>query len=174
MSLLQNFVQIDAAINPGNSGGALINPDGELVGINTAVYSRVNGAEGIGFAIPASVIREVVPQILEHGRVIRGWLGIGVEDLGRPGSQFGLSGNGAIITGLFEGSPADLAGLRRGDIILSVDGENVQRSGQLLTHIARRSPGNGVTLEGTRDNQRFSVSLSLAERPLFETVPAAQ
>lgn len=167
VSSLQNFVQIDAAINPGNSGGALINPDGALVGINTAVYSRLNGAQGIGFAIPTELVREVVPQILEHGRVIRGWLGLGVEDLNSHPALYKLTSTGAVVAGLFRDSPAHLAGLRRGDIITEIDEEPIARASQLLTTIAAKQPGTSITLKGIRDAQPFEADVTLTERPIF-------
>ena len=168
VSLLQNFVQIDAAINPGNSGGALINPMGDLVGINTAVFSRENGAQGIGFAIPSEVIREVVPQIIEYGRVIRGWLGVGVEDLNSHPSLYRLTKNGAVVAGMFASSPAANSGLRRGDVIVSINGQDIVSAGQLLTIIAGMAPGTEVELVILRTEGTENLRIELAERPLFE------
>jgi len=165
VSALQNFLQIDAAINPGNSGGALVDPQGRLLGINTAVYSRLDGAQGIGFAIPVSLVAQVVPQLLDHGRVIRGWLGVGVDDLINYPSLFDSSNSGAVVVAVFEGGPAHRAGLRRGDILLGIDNKPVRRAASLLTDIAASSPGTRVVLSIERNRQPLSLEIELAERP---------
>lgn len=171
LSALQNFLQIDAAINPGNSGGALIAPDGRLVGINTAVYSRLNGAQGIGFAIPVNLVRSVVPQLLQHGRVIRGWLGIGVDDLINYPNLFTGSTNGAVVVTLFENGPGYQAGLRSGDILVAVDNKPIRRSDSLLTDIAASSPGTKLVLSIQRDRQLLDIVVTLAERPPISNQP---
>jgi len=168
-SQLQNFVQIDAAINPGNSGGALINPQGDLVGINTAVFSRDNGAQGIGFAIPSELIRVAVPQIIEHGRVIRGWLGVGADNLHLHPDLYRISQRGAVITGVFRGSPAEQSGLRHRDIITELDGKPVTSATELMKMISSKKPGMEVQLSGMRNKETFAVTISLAERPVFDT-----
>ncbi len=170
ISALQNFLQIDAAINPGNSGGALVDPGGELVGINTAVYSRLNGAQGIGFAIPVSLVKRVVPQLLQHGRAIRGWLGIAVDDLiNYPNLFAGSTTSGAIVVAVVEDSPAYNAGLRRGDIIAAIDSKPVRRADRLLTDIADSTPGTNVSLLIERDRQTVNLTITIAERPPLPT-----
>ena len=169
ISALQNFLQIDAAINPGNSGGALVDPGGDLVGINTAVYSRLNGAQGIGFAIPVSLVKRVVPQLLEHGRVIRGWLGVAVDDLINYPNLFAGSTNGAIVVAVVEPSPAYDAGLRRGDVIVAIDNKPVRRSNRLLTDVADSAPGTTVLLSIERDRQPVNLTVTVAERPALST-----
>ena len=133
VSPLQNFMQIDAAINPGNSGGALINPQGELLGINTAIFSRQDGAQGIGFAIPANVVSWIVPQLLSQGQVLRGWLGIAAQDLINFPELYGANANGAVVVGLSEDGPAGNAGIQIGDVIVSIDQNPVRQADNLLT-----------------------------------------
>ena len=174
ISALQNFVQIDAAINPGNSGGALISPSGKLLGINTAVFSRQNGAQGIGFSIPADVLNWIVPQLLNDGRVIRGWLGIAVDDLINHPQYFGASSNGAVVVGVSENGPAHMAGIRVGDMIVSVDDRDVLRAGNLLTDIAGASPNQTVKIGLQRDRQDFLVEVVLGERPAQVSVQREQ
>lgn len=171
LSPLQNFLQIDAAINPGNSGGALINPAGALVGINTAVYSGLNGAQGIGFAIPVDLVRHVVPQLLEHGRVIRGWLGIGVDDLINYPNLFAGYTSGAVIVTVFDNGPAYRAGLRPGDIVVAVDNKPIRRSDSLLTDIAASAPGTQLLVSIERDRQPVDITVTLAERPPLSNRP---
>ncbi len=166
-SAWQNFVQIDAAINPGNSGGALINPDGELVGINTAVFLRDNGAEGIGFAIPAKLLRQVVPQLIANGHMIRGWLGIGADDLQMyPGLNKNVD-KGAVITGVLEGSPAHLAGLKPYDVVIAAAGQPINNANSLLLLISGRAPETDVSLTVLRDGEELQMQATLLERPEF-------
>lgn len=166
-SAWQNFVQIDAAINPGNSGGALINPDGQLVGINTAVFLRDNGAEGIGFAIPADLIAQVVPQLISDGHVIRGWLGIGADDLQMfPGLNRNVE-KGAVITGVLEGGPAFAAGLQSYDVVTSADGQAISNATALLLLVSSKSPGTRVPLTVLRNGQTHELFATLTERPVF-------
>jgi len=165
ISPLQNFVQIDAAINPGNSGGALISPSGMLMGINTAVFSRLDGAQGIGFAIPTKVVREVVPQLIEHGRVIRGWLGLAIDDLINYPSLIGSTTHGAVVVAVGKGGPAEAAGIQAGDILIAIDGQAITRSDNLLTDIAATQPGDTVMLRLRRGELEVVLEVSLAERP---------
>jgi len=174
VSALQNFVQIDAAINPGNSGGALISPSGKLLGINTAVFSRQNGAQGIGFSIPADVVNWIVPQLLNDGRVIRGWLGIAVDDLIDHPQYFGSSTSGAVVVGVSENGPAHMAGIRVGDMIVSVDDRDVHRAGNLLTDIAGASPNQTVKIGLQRNRQDFLIDVVLGERPAQVSVQREQ
>lgn len=167
-SAWQNFVQIDAAINPGNSGGALINPEGELVGINTAVFLRDNGAEGIGFAIPAELLAYVVPQLVENGHVIRGWLGIGADNLQMfPGINREVD-RGAVITGVLEGSPAHVSGLLPFDVVVEAANQPISNATELLLLISGLPPGTQVPLVVLRNGQSVNISAELFERPDFE------
>jgi len=167
-SAWQNFVQIDAAINPGNSGGALINPEGELVGINTAVFLRDNGAEGIGFAIPAELLASVVPQLVKNGYVIRGWLGIGADNLQMfPGINREVD-RGAVITTVLEDSPAHASGLLPFDVVVKVAGQAISNATELLLLVSGLPPGTQVPLVVLRNGQSVTISVELFERPDFE------
>ena len=166
-SAWQNFVQIDAAINPGNSGGALINPDGELVGINTAVFLRDNGAEGIGFAIPAELLAQVVPQIIEKGHVERGWLGIGADDLPMFPDINRVVQKGAVITGVLRDSPAAQSGLKPYDVVIGVDGQTINNATQLLLLISGLPPATEIPLQLLRNGESLSISVKLDERPIL-------
>ncbi|MDX1403212.1 MAG: trypsin-like peptidase domain-containing protein [Woeseiaceae bacterium] len=169
LTTFENFIQTDAAINEGNSGGALINSNGELVGINTAVLAQDAGTEGIGFAIPVDLVRGVVDEIKKHGRVIRGWLGMRPDELSRAESEaLGLDPNvGILLVSTFADGPAAAAGLQPGDVILSIDGEAVRSRQQALLITARMNPGEEVEVVAWRDGQRFSATLAVAERPEF-------
>ncbi len=169
-SAWQNFVQIDAAINPGNSGGALITPDGNLVGINTSVFMRSSGAEGIGFAIPASMLQQVVPQIIEHGRVIRGWLGIDADELPMFPAVNALVDSGAVITGVLANSPAQAGGLRRYDVITAFNGEPIMNARQLLLEVSRQPPESIITLSINRGGALATLQVQLGERPRLSAV----
>ncbi len=162
----EDFIQTDAAINAGNSGGALINVAGELVGINTAVLAQDSGTEGIGFAIPVDLARGVVDEIKEHGRVIRGYLGLQPDDMtSAERSALGVEGNvGIMLSIVFENSPADMADLRQGDVIVAINGEEIfsQRQAQLV--VAGTSPGDKVSIVGIRDRQRFETTVIATER----------
>ena len=162
----EDFIQTDAAINAGNSGGALINVAGELVGINTAVLAQDSGTEGIGFAIPVDLARGVVDEIKEHGRVIRGYLGLQPDDMtSAERSALGVEGNvGIMLSVVFESSPADMADLRRGDVIVAINGEAIfsQRQAQLV--VAGTNPGDEVHIVGIRDGQRFETTVIATER----------
>jgi len=167
-SAWQNFVQIDAAINPGNSGGALINPDGELVGVNTAVFIRDNGAEGIGFAIPARLLSYIVPQLIAQGHVSRGWLGIGADDLQMfPGINRQVD-KGAVITGVLEASPAHVAGLKPYDVVIAAADQPIASATALLLLISGLPPGTQVPLRVLRNGEAIDITAQLLERPLFE------
>jgi serine peptidase DegS len=167
LSQFENFIQTDAAINVGNSGGALVNASGELVGINTAFFSRRLDSEGIGFAIPINLVRGVMEDLLEHGRVIRGWLGVGTQTLTPDQARaLGLpEPYGIILTTVQPGSPADRAGLRPNDVITHVNDEPVVVWQDALRSIAAMRPGTRVTLGGSRRGQPFRVEAEVAERP---------
>ncbi len=162
----ENFIQTDAAINAGNSGGALVNSRGELVGINTAVLAQDPGTEGIGFAIPVDLVRGVVAQIMEHGRVIRGYIGLVPDDLtDSERSAMGIEGSaGILLVEAFAGGPADAANLRPGDVILEMNGEPVFSQRQALLISASTSPGDTVDIVALRDGQRFETSVTAIER----------
>jgi serine protease DegS len=168
LSDFENFIQTDAAINLGNSGGALVNAGGELVGINTAFFSRRLDSEGIGFAIPINLVRGVMEDLIEHGRVIRGWLGVGIETLTpAQAASLGLDDPfGIILTRVEAGSPAEVAGLRVTDVITHVNGQPVVVWQDALRHIARMEPGTEVVLTGKRLGRPFRVEARVAERPL--------
>ena len=163
----EDFIQTDAAINPGNSGGALVNTRGEVIGINTAIYSRSGGYQGIGFAIPSSMARDVLDSIVKYGRVVRGYAGLGFQnvtpDLARA---FGLSETrGAMVTGVDPDGPAAEAGLRRGDVVVAFRGRPIASDSDLRTQLSRFKPGDRAALEIVRDGRRQEVTLTLSEPP---------
>ena len=163
----ENFIQTDAAINAGNSGGALVNARGELVGINTAVLAQDSATEGIGFAIPVDLVRGVVEQIKQNGRVIRGWLGMTPDDLtSAERLALGLDGNiGILLSEIHAAGPAERAGLRRGDVVLSINGEAIESQRQALLIAANTRPGDPVPVTVMRDGERLEVLLEAGERP---------
>jgi len=170
VATFEDFIQTDAAINSGNSGGALINTLGELIGINTAVLGKNSAGdisvEGISFAIPVNLARGVMDEILDHGRVIRGWTGIVPEDVGdEQARQLGLPRGGVVITNLYRNSPAVDAGLRIGDIITEVDGKSVHNAQETLAQIAARKPGSRVQLQLLRGRSNIEATLAVTERP---------
>lgn len=162
----ENFIQTDAAINIGNSGGALVNTRGELIGINTAVLGKNLGAEGIGVAIPVDLVRGVMHEIVEHHRVIRGWIGIDIRDAApEDAARYGLPHAGVAIVDLYRGSPAVNVGLARFDMIESVNGQVVHTAQDTLARIASHKPGSKVTLTGRRGAQHFKVEVNVIEAP---------
>jgi serine protease DegS len=166
VATFENFIQTDAAINVGNSGGALVNARGELIGINTAVLGKNLGAEGIGVAIPVDLVRGVMKEILQHGRVVRGWIGIVPEDI--PAEyvrQLGLPHAGVVVANLYLNSPALQAGLARGDMIETIDGQAVRNAQETLARIANRKPGSTLNLTGMRGSEKFSLQLPVVEPP---------
>ncbi len=163
----ENFIQTDAAINAGNSGGALVNSRGELVGINTAVLAQDASTEGIGFAIPVDLVRGVVAQIQQHGRVIRGYMGLVPDDLtGAERAARGIEGDaGILLVEVYPDGPAAAADLRRGDVVLEINGEPVFSQRQALLISASMTPGQEVEVSGIRDGQRFTATVVAGERP---------
>jgi len=163
----EDFIQTDAAINPGNSGGALINARGELIGINSAIYSRSGGSQGIGFAIPVNMAKGVMKQIIEHGHVVRGWLGIEAQDLTAELAQaLNLdSTSGVLISGVLRGGPADTAGIQPGDVVLAINDQPVKESQQAMRLISEQSPDAMVRLEGSRQGKPFTVQAKVSQRP---------
>jgi serine protease Do len=159
-----DFIQTDASINPGNSGGPLINARGEAVGLNTAIFSRSGGSIGIGFAVPINMAKFVAPQLVEHGRVERGRLGVTIQPLSPAlAKTFGFSGQeGALVSGVADGSPAGQAGLRQGDVIVEYDGRQVERTGDLSRMVAATPVGKTVTVKVVRDGKEVTVSPTIA------------
>ena len=163
----QDFIQTDAAINPGNSGGALVNMKGELVGINTMIYSRSGGSVGVGFAIPVNLARNVMQQLIETGKVARGWLGVYIGTLDETMAEaLGLDEpTGALVNQVTDNSPAEEAGMRDGDVILEVEGQKVEDSSELVNTIADYAPGTKVELTIWRNNDERRLTVELGERP---------
>jgi Do/DeqQ family serine protease len=168
ISAIENFIQTDAAINPGNSGGALINARGELVGINTAIYSQSGGSEGVGFAIPTDLADRVAKQLVIKGRVVRGWIGIaGRSVTPQLSASFGLQvKRGMLVTSTVEDSPAEHAGIRPGDVITQVGDRGVSSTEELLDAVAEAGPGANVMLEIWRGSERVEAHSTTIERPL--------
>ena len=165
LASFEDFIQTDAAINAGNSGGALINPAGEVVGINSASMGQETGAQGISFAIPASVVRRVTEQIIEYGRVTRGWMGAELSDVSLRLANAEALQPGARVIQVHRGSPAWQAGLQRGDVLVSADGEQVESARDLMQRIAGSEPGSEMELEVIRGNQLFTTSVELIQQP---------
>ena len=159
INTFENFIQTDAAINPGNSGGALVDTNGHLMGINTAIYSRSGGSMGIGFAIPTSTARSVMEAIVRDGQVTRGWIGVEPQDLGPElAESFGLpAGKGVIITGVLQNGPAAQAGIRPGDVITAVGDREVNSVAQLLSAVAALQPEQPATLQVLRKGEKSEV-----------------
>lgn len=167
LSFFENFIQTDAAINPGNSGGALVDTSGNLLGINTAIYSRSGGSMGIGFAIPVSTAKQVLEGIVRDGQVTRGWIGVEPNDLSPELAEtFGVKvASGVIITGVLQNGPAAQAGLRPGDVIASVAGEPVGNVSQLLASVASLKPGQASDFEVLRREERLQLQVTPGVRP---------
>jgi serine protease DegS len=163
----ENFIQTDAAINPGNSGGALINARGELVGINTAIFSKSGGSMGIGFAIPVSLAHGVMEQLLDQGRVIRGWLGIAGQDITPAlARSFELQEtHGVLISAVLEDGPADRAGIQPGDVITRIGEQEPRNVQEVLAIISRLIPGSTVEIQGWRGSKPFTTEAAIIERP---------
>jgi serine protease Do len=158
-----DFIQTDAAINPGNSGGPLFNAAGEVIGINTAIYSPSGASAGIGFASPSDLARPVITQLLRDGRVERGWLGVSVQDL--VAEQAGARRRGVLIAGVERPSPAGQAGLRQGDVVLAINGNRVETSRALVRAVAGAAPGETVRLTVLRDGQEREMPVQVGRRP---------
>ena len=161
----EDFIQTDAAINPGNSGGALVNMRGELVGINTAILSRSGGYQGVGFAIPAHLAEPTMHSLLRDGKVVRGWLGVAIQDLNEGlADAMGLKvKEGVLVSDVTPSSPASKAGLKRGDVIVSIDGKATTSTSRLRNRIAMAGPKTKVLLEILRDGKTQKLQVSLGE-----------
>jgi serine protease DegS len=169
ISTFEDFIQTDAAINPGNSGGALVNAAGELVGINTAIFSRTGGSQGIGFAIPVSLASRIQRQLLEQGRVVRGWVGVEIQDVTpQLAESFGLpEATGILIAGVLPGGPADRAGLRPGDVVTALNGSIIKDAAAALELIVMLAPGDRVSLNGWREQASTEWTVDVEERPQY-------
>ncbi|MEK9802797.1 MAG: trypsin-like peptidase domain-containing protein [Curvibacter sp.] len=167
INTFENFIQTDAAINPGNSGGALVDIHGNLLGINTAIYSRSGGNMGIGFAIPVGTAQQVLESIVKEGQVTRGWIGVEPSDLTPELAEtFGVkSAEGVIITGVLQNGPAAQAGIRPGDVITRVGNQPVQNVSDLLTRVAALKPGQAVNFAVRRQDRTLDVSITPGVRP---------
>ena len=167
INTFENFIQTDAAINPGNSGGALVDSNGNLAGINTAIYSQSGGSMGIGFAIPVSLAKSVMEQIIKTGSVTRGWIGIEVQEITPElAESFKLpSTQGTLIAGVMRGSPADRAGIKPGDILLSVAGKPIGDAQSMLGTIAAQTPGQQALLKVYRAGKQLELTVTIAKRP---------
>ncbi|MBN1164429.1 MAG: DegQ family serine endoprotease [Candidatus Krumholzibacteriota bacterium] len=163
----EDFIQTDAAINPGNSGGALINIQGELIGINTAIYSRSGGNQGIGFAIPINLARNIMDNIIEHGRVIRGFVGVVPQDLDPEMAEFFdlKDAGGVLVSQVAEDSPAEKAGFKQGDIILDFDGKEMKSTNEFRRLAAEKKPGSKVEVTVLRDGKRKNLQVAVGKRP---------
>jgi serine protease DegQ len=167
INTFENFIQTDAAINPGNSGGALIDAGGNLVGINTAIFSRSGGSMGIGFAIPVSTAQMVLEQIVKTGSVTRGWIGVEVQEITPAVAESFKLGNerGALIAGVLRGGPADKGGVKPGDVLVEVEGKPVADPTTMLNLIAALAPGTPAKLKLRRQGQDIDAGVTVGRRP---------
>lgn len=167
----ENFIQTDAAINPGNSGGPLVNIKGELIGINTAIFSKTGGYQGIGFAVPSNMVRLVMDQLLKKGKVVRGWIGVTIQELTPELAQkFGLKlSEGALVSDVAQGSPAQRGGIMRGDIILEFDGKKVSDVGMLRNIVAQSKIGSQVVIKVLRRDKILAAVVNITELPSDST-----
>ncbi|MBK8336170.1 MAG: Do family serine endopeptidase [Sterolibacteriaceae bacterium] len=167
INTFEDFIQTDAAINPGNSGGALVDSAGNLIGINTAIYSRSGGSLGIGFAIPVTLARNVMEQIIRTGTVTRGWIGVEVQEITPElADSFGLaSREGTLVAGVMRGGPADKAGIRPGDVLIAVDGKAIHNNHTMLDLVAALPPGSGARFRIQRDKKAEEIDVQIGKRP---------
>ena len=174
INTFENFIQTDAAINPGNSGGPLVDSRGDLIGINTAIYSQTGGSIGIGFAIPVSTAKMVLDQIIKNGSVTRGWIGVEVQEITSGlADSFKLDDTrGAIIRGVLRGGPADKAGFKPGDVLLEVEGKPVTSPSSMLTLIAALTPGSLAKMKVKRGKENLTMQVTVGRRPKPQPRPA--
>jgi serine protease Do len=170
----EDFIQTDAAINPGNSGGALVNVRGELVGINTAIFSTSGGYQGIGFAVPTSMAKAAMDSLINKGKVVRGWLGVSIQSLTPElAKQFELTdGKGVLVGDIVEDSPADKGGLQRGDIIVEVQGKKIDDPNQIRNMVAGIEPGQEIEMKIIRENKPITKNVTVSELPTDVQKPA--
>jgi serine protease Do len=163
----EDFIQTDAAINPGNSGGALVNVKGELVGINTAIYTTSGGYQGIGFAIPSNMVKTVIDSLIKKGKVVRGWVGVSIQEITPElAKQFQLKDEvGALVGDVVENGPAEKAGLKRGDVIIEYDGKKIEEPNNLRNMVANTSPGEKHQMKVLRDGKAVTIQLTIGELP---------
>jgi serine protease Do len=167
----EDFIQTDAAINPGNSGGALVNMNGELIGINTAIFSRTGGSEGIGFAIPSSIALDIVDSLQKTGKVVRGWMGVAIQEITPAlAKSFKLpeQRKGVLISDVNENGPSHAAGIKRGDVVVAFNGKEVQSVSQLRNLVARTMVGKDALVKVLRDGKEQVIAVKVAERPSDE------
>ena len=169
LNTFEDFIQTDAAINPGNSGGALINTFGHLIGINTAIYSSSKGSQGIGFAIPIDNAKQISEQIITHGHVVRGWIGIEIQNISTElAESFGLSDtNGVIVAGMLNNGPANQAGLKPGDIIKQINGIDIIDGKHAINLISRSRPGNKIDVDLLRNGKNLKKQVTTSQRPII-------
>ncbi len=167
INTFENFIQTDAAINPGNSGGALVDSNGNLVGINSAIYSQSGGSMGIGFAIPVSLAHSVLDQIIKNGAVTRGWIGVEVQQITPEiAESFGMpNSDGALIAGIMKGSPADKGGVKTGDVLLAVNGKPISDSQTMIEQIAALVPDSKAKLRVRRAKKEIVLDITIGKRP---------
>lgn len=168
INTFENFIQTDAAINPGNSGGALIDTRGNLIGINTAIYSNNGGSMGIGFAIPVNLAKQVMESILANGSVTRGWIGVEPQNLSKELSEsLGLPANteGVLLSGVLEGGPAARGGAKPGDVLIAINGQPIKDVRGLLNQVAQINPGNQAKLTVLRKNKELELITQIGKRP---------
>lgn len=170
INTFENFIQTDAAINPGNSGGALVNSFGELIGINTAIYSQSGGSQGIGFAIPLSLARNVLTQIIEFGHVKRGWLGVAIQDMNPElADSYNLKRvYGIVVNGVAQSGPADKAGIKPGNVISHINDIEVENVRHLLNLVSQVQPGNTLSIKGINQSGKFETTAEVIQRPQQE------
>ncbi|MFZ5908269.1 MAG: DegQ family serine endoprotease [Nitrospirota bacterium] len=163
----EDFIQTDAAINPGNSGGPLVNIQGELIGINTAIFSRTGGYQGIGFAVPSNMVRLIMDQLIQKGKVTRGWIGVTIQELTPElADEFGLKrSNGALVSDVAKDSPAAQAGIQRGDIIIDFNGKEVKDVSSLRNMVAQSKSGTEIRMKILRSGKEFPVKIVIQELP---------
>ncbi|MGB4467878.1 MAG: Do family serine endopeptidase [Azovibrio sp.] len=173
INTFENFIQTDAAINPGNSGGALVDVQGNLIGINTAIYSRTGGSLGIGFAIPVSSAKQIMEQIIQNGQVIRGWIGVEAQEITPElAESFGLPDTqGALIAGVVRGSPAEQAGIQPGDVLLTVNQHEIHDPQAMLDVIAALKPGTKASFRLRRARNISTVEVKIGQRPALRRNP---
>ena len=167
----EDFIQTDAAINPGNSGGALVNVNGDLIGINTAIFSRTGGSEGIGFAIPSSIALDIVESLQKTGKVVRGWMGVAIQEITPAlAKSFKLpeQRKGVLVSDVNENGPSYEAGIKRGDVVIAFNGKDVQSVSQLRNLVARTMVGKDAQIKILRDGKEQTLNVKVAERPSDE------